>query len=108
MDQVTNADRAEPEHSLRHKLSLKKEYLQQLRVHTGLKGVFILEETVMVPTGFVGRVGCTDERPRGGQGKTLGVRGHNRFLHSLPCRQLAGTSLAQSWIVLNEPRRGSP
>ena len=64
MDKVTNADRAEPEPSLKNKLSLKKEYLQQLRVHTGLKGVFILEDTVIVPTGFVGRVGRTDERPR--------------------------------------------
>jgi hypothetical protein len=89
MDKVTNTDRAEPELSLKNKLSLKKEY-------TGLKGVFILQDTVIVPTGFVGRVGRTDERPRGGQGKTLGVRGHNRFLRSLPCCQLAGTSLVQS------------
>ena len=69
MDKVTNTDRAEPEPSLNNKLSLKKEYLQQLRVHTGLKGGFIMQGTVIVLTGFVraGRAhsrAATGSRPR--------------------------------------------
>jgi len=50
MDKVTNTESAEAEPSLKNKLSLKKEYLQHLKVQTSLKGGgFIMRDTIILP-----------------------------------------------------------
>jgi len=61
MDEVTNTESAELEPSLKNKLSLKKENLYHLKVRTGLKGGFIMKDTIIVRTsGFVGQVTPTN------------------------------------------------
>lgn len=50
MDKVDNTESAEPEPSLKNKLSLNKENLYHLKVRTGLKGGFIMKDTVILRT----------------------------------------------------------